>query len=422
MTYCRGIVYGSAQCLYHAHIKPRPQKQRQEATFRRMKLLYSPSVRKVVGIAVLLFILELNMIALYTYTMVDHPHNNEAQSKPKDSIVRVKRIVNVVTGLLPGGETQTDNIIDSGSGDGPTLTGEKVKSHFNVTKKPRPLPPTKKAKQPKLPAKPRPKARPNYHFPQRPPPVIVIGVKCSGVSIFEQLMKLHPQIITTNQTYQKILSHNEKKERRGVRKGQIMIDISTELFMNKEAPPTLKRAVPYLKIIVIFRDPLDRCLSCYHKLYSQSEGSGQRSFDDFVLNSKGKVNTQSDLIIESTYDTHLSYWLRFFNKTQWLFLDHYQITNQPYRTLRRLETFIGLKPFYKRDHFIYNKQQSLCLIDKLNRSSIPFCLQSNGTITDVPISADTEDLLKEYFTPHMEKTLSLVSSQTYLGDLVSLIN
>ena len=73
-----------------------------------MKLLYSPSIRKVVGIAVLLFILELNMIALYTYTMVDHPQN-EAHRKPKDSIIRVKRIVNVVTGLLPGGETHGES-------------------------------------------------------------------------------------------------------------------------------------------------------------------------------------------------------------------------------------------------------------------------------------------------------------------------
>ena len=372
------------------------------------------------------------MIALYTYTMVDHPHSDETQSKPKDSIVRVKRIVNVVTGLLPGSDSQAEPLTDSGSGDGSPVPGEKLKVNVNVTKKPSKKPhPHRPANQKPKPknatAKPHPKARPTSVFPSQLPPVLVVGVKCSGVSILTQLMKLHPQILMTNGTYQKIMTNTYNNNRRVNKgKGQILIDVSTDLYTSRDAPSLLKRHVPKLKIIVIYRDPLDRCLSCYHRAYAQLDGSGSRSFDDFILNSKGKVNMQSELVMESTYDVYLSHWLSYFSKAQWLFVDHSQIINQPFRTLKRLEVFLGLRSFYRKEHFVFNKQQSLCLIDKLNEKlklSSPFCLQYNLTVNEASImSPDTEDILKEYFIPHMEKTLSLISSQTYLGDLVSFMN
>ena len=395
-----------------------------------MKLLHSPSIRKVVGIAVLLFILELNMIALYTYTMVDHPHSDETQSKPKDSIVRVKRIVNVVTGLLPGSDSQSEPLIDSGSGDGSPVPGEKVKPNFNITKKPLKKPHRPANQKPKsrgAAAKPHPKARPTSIFPSQLPPVLVVGVKCSGVSILTQLMKLHPQIVLTNGTYQGIMSNTYNDNSKvSKRRGQVVVDVSTDLYTNKDAPSLLQKHLPKLKIIVIYRDPLDRCLSCYHRAYAQLDGSGSRSFDDFVLNSKGKVNMQSELVVESTYDVYLSHWLSYFSKAQWLFVDHSQIINQPCRTLKRLEVFLGLRSFYRKDHFVFNKQQSLCLIDKLNdklKLTSPFCLQYNITVNEASImSPDTEDILKEYFLPHMEKTLSLISSQAYLSDLVSFMN
>ena len=51
-----------------------------------------------------------------------------------------------------------------------------------------------------------------------------------------------------------------------------------------------------------------------------------------------------------------------------------------------------------------------------------FCFPSNTSATDLSLGSDLEEQLKDYFVPHMEQTLSLVSSHIVLGDLTSLMN
>lgn len=400
-----------------------------------MKLLYSPSIRKVVGIAVLLFILELNMIALYTYTMVDHPQN-EAHHKPKDSIVRVKRIVNVVTGLLPGGSLH-DSLGETGSGEvggAIDVTHEKLKKTSNITSKVHRPPPRLLSVTPH-PPRPKPHKHvdrpspepPTIKISRHPPTVVIMGAKCAGISTLTQLMKLHPQLKLVNDTFGKIVRRNytQVNDTRAVKTGQILVDVSTDLLTTSHLSASLRKSIPHLKFILMFRDPLDHSLACYHKLINRLDGSGTRSFEDFVLNTKGKINRQSELITDSLYDIHLSEWLNHYNISQWLFLDYYQLTTQPFRTLKRLEKFLGVQPFYRMDDFTYNKQQSLCLSQKLLKKfklTTPLCWQANSNVSEVSLGADTEDQLKDYFLPHMERVLSLVSSQIYLGDLVSLMN
>lgn len=375
--------------------------------------------------------------------MVDHHSTGESQQKPKESIVRVKRIVNVVTGLLPGGEQQ-ETLAENGSGDNSINTAavsDKLKPHKKGLKTD-----TKKSEKKPLhkktpPTTPHPKSHPKNQdrpFPEpptvklgrHPPTVVIAGVKCGGVSSLTQFISLHPQIQLTSNIYDETIHRaNATKNTTNIsskpKTGQVIVDVSPELFTTSQISTTLKRLVPSLKLVLMLRDPFDRSLSCYHETVNRLEGSGIRSFEDLVLTSKGRVNTNSELVTSSLYDVHLIKWLKTYNITHWLFMDYYQLSTQPYNTLRRLEKFLGVQPFFHRDDFTYNKQQLLCLSQKRSKKlklNNHLCLQSNSTVSEVSLGADTEDQLKDYFTSHMEKLLSLVSSQIYLGDLVSLMN
>ena len=352
--------------------------------------------------------------------------------KPKESVIRVKRIMNAVTSLLPGDHSTHDSVADSGSGEGTPETRNSTYSR----KQHRPpdkhrLPPTPPTnvhnKKPRKNAAVAPSpAPPTLRTLRNLPKVAIIGSKCAGTDILTQLLGLHPQIHISNNTYQQLLDNSLRKRHLPIaRHGQIIVDWSSGLFSMKLAPQYISKWSPGLKLILMLRDPIDHTLACYRRVTQHIEGSGLRSFEDYVVNSKGKLNVKSDFIVDSTYDVHLSNWLTYFNTSRWFFLDFYQLTTQPFVTLNKLEKFLQIQQFFKRDHFLYNKQQSLCINNKLisqYKLPAPLCLQNNSTINEISLGVDLEDQLKEYFVPKMEHTLSLVSSRISLGDLVSLMN
>ena len=353
--------------------------------------------------------------------MVDHPR--ETPEKPKDGIVRVKRFdfMTVVTGLLPD-RRETTPVDINGSGDGSPVTSTnkgrfgKKKSNIKATDLP-PKPRTKTIAPPPAP--------PTVKPLRNPPQAVVVGAQCSGAQMLSKLISLHPQVKIINNTYSNLILNSNKVSIPLTRHGQILVDISPNLLTEPISPPRLRILAPRVKLIVMLRDPLDRCIACYHKINKHLEGSAVKSFEDYVLNTKGKISDTSQLVKESLYDIYLTKWLRYFNISHWLFIDYYQLISQPFLTLGRVEKFLGIQSYFRKNYFIYNKQQILCLNSKyVSRAKLKstFCFPSNTSATDLSLGSDLEEQLKDYFVPHMEQTLSLVSSHIVLGDLTSLMN
>jgi hypothetical protein len=371
--------------------------------------------------------------------MVDYKQGEKSTDKGRDSVIRVKRIMNAVTGFLPGETYIHDSIVDSGSGDGviPTTivtnvttrkdnkkpTEKVISTVSHATPKPRKPSVVPEKKKVSSTVKPKSTVPPTVLTQTTLPGVVAIGAKCAGTNILTRLLEMHPQINIVNNTFELALQKKLKSQIRNVEKKKVVIDMSASLFSMPFAPQQLSRYNPSLKLILMLRDPIDRCLACFHDSIQHTEGSGARSIEDYVLNSKGKLNMQSSLVVDGAFDIHLVKWLKYFDMSHWLFLDYFQLTTQPYLTLKRLEKFLNVQPFYKQDNFVYNKHQSLCLSTKFSKQlkmSSPLCLQTNSSVSEVSLGADVEDQLKEYFTPRMERSVSLISKQTSLADLASL--
>ena len=65
-------------------------------------------------------------------------------------------------------------------------------------------------------------------------------------------MKLHPQIQLVNNTYWKIVTRNFTKYDIPIAKrGQVLVDVSTDLLTNTKVAASLKKVVPGLKLIVM---------------------------------------------------------------------------------------------------------------------------------------------------------------------------
>ena len=393
------------------------------------KQCYSASVRKVVTAAILLLILEVNMIAIYTYTMVDNSDLTETPRK-EDIVVRVKRVnmdyINTVRETTIGNilasvkETlhiETDSPVeDTGSGDGsfPEETAATVNNRNTVYRN----------KTTTL----------HKHVPKKPrvisklPDAYVIGARTCGTETLRKLLSCHPQVATSTSTHyftNDNLWHKGQGWYRSmlpaVVPGKKLVEIDEELFALSSTPFRLKKRNPSAKLIVILRDPLERTTADFLTVHKGLEGSGEQTYEASFVNSDGNtVNEQSSIITGSMYDVHLKTWLTQFNVSDFLFIDYFQMMTQPFAIMKKVERFLRVKSFFHNSSFTYLNKKTLCTKARISNKSGPICLTQDHPDLNLPTEID--EALKGYFTQHMDSFWSLVSNDLSVSELVSLIN
>ena len=399
---------------------------------------YSSSVRKVVIAAILLLILEVNMIAIYTYTMVDNSDLTDTPRKD-DIVVRVKRVdfnyLNSVT------ESTLGNILvsvkhtlkmdggggggeDTGSGD-----GQYLEDHSSLSEKHR-INERKhdKSRNHHGDKRKRPLVGQNHTQVHVLPSVYLLGAKTAGVELLSKLLAYHPQVLTTKSTrffrddslFVKGVSWY-RKSLPAMDPGKKLVEVDEELFSFLKAPSRLKQINPLARFIVILRDPLERTIADFLTVHRGIEGSGGQSYEAaFVLNDGKTVNEQSPIILESQYDVHLKSWLSAFNFSQFLFIDYFQMMTQPYAIMNKVERFCNMKYFFHKNSFKFNDKKVLCTRIRSTARLPPVCLTSDHLDLNFPTEID--EALKAYFTHRLDEFWSLVSNRLSVSDLVSLIN
>ncbi|MDC0170587.1 sulfotransferase [Candidatus Nitrosopelagicus sp.] len=120
-------------------------------------------------------------------------------------------------------------------------------------------------------------------------------------------------------------------------------------FWNKDAIKRISELIPNCKIIMIFRNPVDRAYSNYQ--LGKRENKEDLSFEKTIeiekqIINKGTKNLDFSeprtYLIKSLYSIQLKNWLTSFSKDQLYFLSTEQLSSKPNETMSGIFNFLGL--------------------------------------------------------------------------------
>lgn len=139
--------------------------------------------------------------------------------------------------------------------------------------------------------------------------------------------------------------------------GQLTIEKSPAYFHEEIVPERIQKFNSSLKLLLIVRDPVKRAISDYYQLYLKAKSHGRQGsrFEDLALTSRGRVDSNYDVLQRSMYSKHLKNWLRFFGLRQIHIVNGDLFASNPSSELTQVERFLGLSPQLTEDKFYFNK-------------------------------------------------------------------
>jgi [heparan sulfate]-glucosamine 3-sulfotransferase 1 len=137
-----------------------------------------------------------------------------------------------------------------------------------------------------------------------------------------------------------------------------------------------------------------------------------RMFDKFVLDvNKKRIIKSVFWIADGIYYLHYIEWLKHFPPEQIFFFNGENFISNPYDEIRKVEKFLNLTSYIKKDHFIYNKYKGFyCLKKHLNNE---FCMSSKKGRKHPFISPDTINKIREFYKPYDKKLFSLIGKDPF---------
>tara|TARA_B100001540_G_scaffold126815_1_gene113093 strand:- start:1025 stop:1852 length:828 start_codon:yes stop_codon:yes gene_type:complete len=164
-------------------------------------------------------------------------------------------------------------------------------------------------------------------------------------------------------------------------------------FWNKDAIKRISELIPNCKIIMIFRNPVDRAYSNYQ--LGKRENKEDLSFEKTIeiekqIINKGTKNLNFSeprtYLIKSLYSLQLKNWLKSFSKDQLYFLSTEQLSSKPNETMSGIFNFLGL-PRHTLSEF---KKEKKAIYPEMNIS--------------------TRNDLLEFFKPYNNELFSLIGN------------
>lgn len=263
---------------------------------------------------------------------------------------------------------------------------------------------------------------------RRLPSVFLIGVKKSGTTTLAKYLDLHSQIALAN--YAPIPLTNSSEMADKIRSYILSMPYATPYQVVIANYPgyywlnriSLFRLFPYLaeepKILVILRNPVERALSDYTHMYDTGQNISDEkklhlfqgdvmkpTFEETVLLPNGTINSSLSLIQKGLYAKYLSFFNAAIPRQNILILNGNKFSTSPLIYLKETERFLGLKPFYRDDHFLYNEERGFYCANVPSRSDIT-CMNKKYKGRKHPtVSGEVLKKLYDFYRPQNRKLM-----------------
>ncbi|KAL4234311.1 Sulfotransferase [Mactra antiquata] len=258
------------------------------------------------------------------------------------------------------------------------------------------------------------------------PDCIIIGVGKSGTRELIDFMSIHPNIVSKSNPYQIRggLQSSNSEYSRVIRQmpcrysDQINTIKADTYLQQRERPAEIFAMNPRVKLIAIVREPVSRLISDLTMLTKERETTEK---DKYISNSKDMKKRIEDLVkipyeklslqvYKSIYDDGLQRYMRIFNKNQILVIESNELKYTPVKVLKHVEQFLGIRPFFSNEHFVFNTQKGFYCIRKPDAyTKTMVCYEPRrGKSNRMQIDKKDLDSLKEYFRPRTERFFKLL--------------
>ncbi|XP_026676325.1 heparan sulfate glucosamine 3-O-sulfotransferase 6 isoform X4 [Diaphorina citri] len=182
--------------------------------------------------------------------------------------------------------------------------------------------------------------------------------------------------------------------------GQMTMEKTPSYFVTKRVPSRVKKMNPYVKLIVVVRDPVTRAISDYTQSSSKKPEYLRKSFADlFYINGTNVVNTRWGIVRIGLYARYLDTWLKYFPLSQFIFISGETLIVDPAAEMKRLQDFLGLKVIITEKHFYFNTTKGFPCLMKSETLASPHCLGKNKGRIHPKIDESILDRLTQFYRP-----------------------
>jgi len=246
------------------------------------------------------------------------------------------------------------------------------------------------------------------HFLHALPDYLIIGAVKSGTTSMYSYLIQHPNI---EPALTKQIHFFDQFYYRGTKwyksnfpmklsmNGKITGEATPFYFIHPSAPERIHKLIPNVKLIVMFRNPIDRAFSHYQMEYRHEKE--KYTFEEALENENKRLDGHFERLLNDSnyynhdffshsyrytgmYYDHLKRWMDVFPKKQFLIIDSDQFNEEPDIWYNKTLKFLNQKEFHLEEY------------KKMKKAKYS------------PINKDTRKNLQEFFEPYNEKLYKLV--------------
>lgn len=233
---------------------------------------------------------------------------------------------------------------------------------------------------------------------RRLPDFIIIGAQKAGTSSLYYYLSQHPAIRmsalkeTHYYNYHILRGRNLSWYRsffplKIKARNTLTGEASPYYLFDPDVPARIKRDLPNIKLIALFRNPIDRAYSAYNMNKRQARRPDFPTFEEAIANFDTSSEQSRLYLYRGRYAEHIKPWLTNFSREQLLCMKSEDLFQDPKSALEAVYTFLGVAKSYPPD----------------------MQAQEVGSYSEMPEKTRRE--LEEYFNPVNDELVELLGER-----------
>ena len=79
-------------------------------------------------------------------------------------------------------------------------------------------------------------------------------------------------------------------------------------------------------------------------------------FENMYLDNTGNVK-KTKTVLKGCYNVYYKKWMEYFKREQIHIINGDTFTKDPFNQIKKVENFLGLEPYFTKDHFVFDEQK-----------------------------------------------------------------
>ena len=143
-----------------------------------------------------------------------------------------------------------------------------------------------------------------------------------------------------------------------------------------------------------------------HVMYYGQEAVMNRTMEEVFLDEKGNLR-ETDITDYSLYSVAMKEWLKYFSLDQFLIIDVDDIARAPWKVMKKVEQFMGVKHKIREENFVFDEQKGFYCF-RANSTAAPICMDDTKGREHPTFGESLEKKLREFFAPYNREFYQLV--------------